>query len=210
MGFDPIADRLDWIVVYPDGAQGRWEGPDEVAFISDLIDAASSAYRIDPARVYATGYSDGAIFAYRLAAALPGRLAAIAPVAGLLEGDVRPEAPLSILHIHALDDGGVPYAGDAAYGLLSAEASLGRWMGVCGASDPPLRFSPRPGIDARLWEGKGADLAILAYDSGGHGWLPLASDFIGDFFYNHPPRPMCLRVAGEVLPTVVAEYAPWP
>src|SRR6185503_2395955 len=52
---------------------------DDVAFVAALLDAVPRHHAIDPRRVYATGISNGGIFAHYLAAHLAGRLAAIAP-----------------------------------------------------------------------------------------------------------------------------------
>jgi polyhydroxybutyrate depolymerase len=210
MGFDAIADGLDWIVAYPDGAQGRWEGPDEVPFIADLIEAAEARFNIDPGRVYATGHSAGAIFAYELASALPGRLAAIAPVAGLARAGLEAgaPAPVSIIHVHALDDVSVPYGGDEEYGFLSAEESLALWRRIDGASDGGKIFASGAGIDGTLWRGRLGDVALLRYGSGGHVWLPMASDYIADFFYNHPSRKNRVRIQRAGLPPMIAEYSP--
>lgn len=54
---------------------------DDVGFVDNLLDTLFSIYSIDTARAYATGYSNGGMFCYRLACELSHRIAAIAPVA---------------------------------------------------------------------------------------------------------------------------------
>ena len=67
---------------------------DDVAFIRALLDDLMRAYQVDAKRVYATGMSNGAIMAYRLASELSDRIAAIAPVAGAVgTEDEQAEAP---------------------------------------------------------------------------------------------------------------------
>ncbi len=82
-----------YAVVYPAGISRRWNdgrsvnaGPDDVAFVRLLIDSLTRALPVDPKRIYATGISNGAGLAYRLACDLPGTFAAIAPVAGRAGG----------------------------------------------------------------------------------------------------------------------------
>jgi polyhydroxybutyrate depolymerase len=55
---------------------------DELAYFNALLDAVESVVSVDEARVYATGISNGAAMAHRLACELSDRIAAIAPVAG--------------------------------------------------------------------------------------------------------------------------------
>jgi polyhydroxybutyrate depolymerase len=55
---------------------------DDVAFLTELLDQMGGRMRVDPRRVYVTGFSNGAAMTFRLAIERGERLAAIAPVAG--------------------------------------------------------------------------------------------------------------------------------
>ncbi len=84
--FDILADRKNFIVVYPDGLSGKWQlgysgSPDDVRFISDMIGQISRTVAIDQRRIYAVGMSNGGYFSERLACEMPDKLAAIAVVA---------------------------------------------------------------------------------------------------------------------------------
>ncbi|MFH0939238.1 MAG: PHB depolymerase family esterase [Planctomycetota bacterium] len=127
-GLDETALKRGFIVVYPNGS-GRikkiltWNSGeccgyakerkiDDVAFIRELIDFMIKQYGVDPARVYVTGMSNGAMMAYRLAAELSDRIAAIAAVAGTLDIDAAAaKKPVPILHFHGTEDQYVPYEG---------------------------------------------------------------------------------------------------
>lgn len=78
--------RFPVIAVFPQAAVGkRWfEGEMEDLVIAEL-DQVMAEFRGDPARVYLTGFSMGATGAYRIAARWPGRFAAIAVVAGMVD-----------------------------------------------------------------------------------------------------------------------------
>ncbi|MDR0794413.1 MAG: hypothetical protein LBE82_13980, partial [Chitinophagaceae bacterium] len=102
-GFDAVADANNFMAVYcqstNDIGPGEWNkiadgdetgAPQDVLYISNLIDYLCSTYYINRKRVYATGMSGGAFFAYRLAIELAHKIAAIAPVSGSLWG---PEDP---------------------------------------------------------------------------------------------------------------------
>jgi len=94
-GFNTIADKDDFIVVYPDGTKfsgmikTRWnDGRDErfsqaddVGFISALIEHLAQTLNIDRSRVYATGISNGAQMSMCLARELSDKIAAVAAVA---------------------------------------------------------------------------------------------------------------------------------
>jgi len=83
--FDVLANRKNFIVVYPDGLSGKWQlggsSPDDVRFISDMIGHLSRTVAIDSRRIYAVGMSNGGYFTERLACEMPDKLAAIAVVA---------------------------------------------------------------------------------------------------------------------------------
>jgi len=126
---DALADEAGFIVVYPEGT-GRLGGflltwnaggccgyaqanaVDDVGFVRALTEDLSRPTPIDASRVYATGLSNGAMMAYRLAAEAPDLVAAIAPVAGAMQlEDFAPGRPIPLLHIHSLDDPRALYNG---------------------------------------------------------------------------------------------------
>ena len=86
-------------------------GPDDVDFISTMIDELATSYHIDSSRVYATGLSNGGAMSYYLASQLPNRLAAIAPVAAPRPANPTAPRPLPVLHVHGTADSFVPIAG---------------------------------------------------------------------------------------------------
>jgi len=77
-----LAERLGFIVIAPDGRHRmRWTKRD-MEDVLDALVAVGARYQVDPDRIYAAGFSSGANFAYRLMAANPGLLRAIAPFSG--------------------------------------------------------------------------------------------------------------------------------
>ncbi len=115
------ADRGRFVVAYPNGILRAWnvgtccgapEGIniDDVGFITTMVAAIERRTPIDPARVYATGMSAGAMMALRLGCQTD-TFAAIAPVAGTLLTDCSHAQPTSVLQIHGTADDRVPYNG---------------------------------------------------------------------------------------------------
>jgi polyhydroxybutyrate depolymerase len=80
-----------------------------------LIDRVEHDFRVDNARIFATGISNGALFAHRLGCDLSSRIAGIAPVAGTLPADIaqtcRPTQPVAVLQIDGTADPIMPYGG---------------------------------------------------------------------------------------------------
>lgn len=146
--FYPAADEMGFIVVHPNGSGNRdnilltWNGGfccdyardyeiDDVGFISALIDELAATYAVDVNRIYATGFSNGAIMSHRLGAELSDKIAAIAPVAGAIGGNAHPGTPLfmpsspdnpvSVLIIHGFMDLNMPYNGGNSSAGLGVE-----------------------------------------------------------------------------------------
>lgn len=127
-GMNDLADRENFLVVYPNGtgplprALLTWNAGnccgkalddqvDDVGFLNTVVDHVARRYNVDLQRVYVTGMSNGAMMAYRLGCETPGRFAAIAPVAGAMNVDCRPDVPLSVIAFHGTDDQHVLYEG---------------------------------------------------------------------------------------------------
>jgi len=136
-GFNAIADRENFIVVYPDGIENHWndgrepkiyrthiENTDDTGFISSLIDALAMDLNIDMKRIYVTGISNGGMMSHRLAGELSDRIAAIAPVASSIPTNMAdewaPSKAVSVLIINGTDDPLVPWeGGDIQLGDMS-------------------------------------------------------------------------------------------
>lgn len=133
-GMDAVADEAGFIVVYPDGLNNSWnaginnEDVDDVGFINALLDHLIATYSVDDRKVYSTGFSMGGYFSYRLACELSHRIAAIAPVSGLLATTVastcNPSRDIPVLHFHGTNDQIVSYEGTYS---LSVEETLAYW-----------------------------------------------------------------------------------
>jgi polyhydroxybutyrate depolymerase len=160
--FNNIADRENFIVVYPDGFEKHWndnrgvqryraqnQNVDDVGFISALIDHLSDKYNIDAKMVYVTGMSNGAMMSHRLGCELSQKIAAIAPVAGNLPVNMAsictPSRPLSVLIINGTEDPLVPWAGgDVHLGplelgqVLSVEDTVQFWVSNDKCNSSPV------------------------------------------------------------------------
>jgi polyhydroxybutyrate depolymerase len=163
--FDAVADRHGFRIVYPEGYQHTWNDGrgntaaahaqvDDVGFIRALIDRMIDRGQADPARVGASGLSNGGVMCHRLGLELSGRIAAIAPVAGTMaEGlaEVMPSHAVSALLVHGSADGFVPIAGGRSLRGRAVGLLLGERISSTGC---------RAGTAVECWTVRG----------GGHAW----------------------------------------
>ena len=119
-GFETVAAREGFVVASLQADGGRWNvpitdgRPDDVAYVSDVIDHLAARVCTDLARVYATGFSGGARMSSLLACRLNTRITAIAPMAGLRWPGPCDGRPVPVLTFHGLADTQNPYSGQAA------------------------------------------------------------------------------------------------
>jgi polyhydroxybutyrate depolymerase len=81
-----VADTSGFIVIYPSPAGSSWNLTTDVGFISALIDSVELNYTVDSSRVYVCGFSSGGFLSHELGCKMSNRIAAIAPVAGAIDG----------------------------------------------------------------------------------------------------------------------------
>jgi polyhydroxybutyrate depolymerase len=194
-GFSELARTAGFIAVYPNGsgrlgnrlltwnagsccAYAQAQHVDETAFVRALLDSLQATLRVDPARVYATGMSNGGMMAYLVGCALGGRIAAIAPVSGeLTVPGCRPPHPVSVLAIHGTADEHIPFDGGvgrkalARHDARSVAYAIDTWRRLdrCPAT-PAVR---RAGDVVHTAYGPCADgtaVELYAIQGGPHAW----------------------------------------
>jgi polyhydroxybutyrate depolymerase len=126
---DRSADRQVFVAVYPNGTGQfskrflTWNAGtccgyaaihqiDDVGFVRSLTDKIAEVMPIDRRRIYATGLSNGAMMAYRMAAEAGDLIAGIAPIAGgMVLPMIASQRAIPVMHIHSLDDPRALYGG---------------------------------------------------------------------------------------------------
>ena len=155
--FNDEADASGFLVAYPNGTgkTASWNGGhccsdaavnrvDDVGFVRALIGEISSLANIDAKRIYATGFSNGAIFVYRLACQLSDQIAAVGPI-GATQVTSDQEAcpagrPIPIIHFHGTADRMNAYeGGTVASGLefTSVPQAMAYWAQRNGCPAEP-------------------------------------------------------------------------
>lgn len=219
--WNELADQHGFILVYPAGTgfPKRWnaggatgdKAVDDVAFLSDLIDALSHQFTVDPARIYVNGLSNGAGMSNLLACRLADRIAAMGGVAGAYTPPAEgcaPTQPVPIIAFHGTADPIVPYDGGAAgpqgWVFPAVPDWAAAWAARNGCDATPEQIPARGEVSGVKYSGCTGDANVVFYtvDGGGHSWpgggkLPEAivghttddvdaSALMWEFFAQHP------------------------
>ena len=180
-GLEEVAEREVFAVASPQAENGRWNvpvdsnRPDDVAYISDVIDHAAARLCVDRTRIYATGFSGGARMSSLLACKLNTRIAAIAPVAGLRWPAPCEGRAVPVLTFHGLADPQNTYDGRANRGaewVESVPEALAGWAGHNGCKlDVILEDPDGPLSTMRYAACRGdVELRLIRIDGLGHTW----------------------------------------
>jgi polyhydroxybutyrate depolymerase len=197
-GWDRIADREGFIVVYPEGTSfpQRWnaadlfsaESVDDVQFFRDMIADVAKAASVDPGRVYVNGISNGGAMAHRIACELADIVTAIGTVAAVPTeppNGCTPSRPVPMIAFHGTDDPLVNYYGGSfaipvSRGLLNlsmepvaylpVETWIAGWAerNGCNMLPEPIQGA----VGGIRYAGCRDDVEVVLYtvDGGGHTW----------------------------------------
>jgi polyhydroxybutyrate depolymerase len=186
---------------------------DDVGFVNAMLDDLGMKFRIDPHRLYATGFSNGASMTFRVGRELSARLAAIAPVAGSdwLE-QPAPAQSLSLLYLtgtadplNPLEGGEITLGGKPAGNKPPVREFIDKWVKMLGCVSEPKTIYERDGVKglAYITCRDQAEVVFYTVAGMGHFWpggmshLPervigksfnkiSATDVIWEFFQQHP------------------------
>lgn len=171
-----IADNENFILVYPQGSlmdgSSHWNAAlesddnkseaDDFGFIESLIDSLATSYRINTKRVYASGYSNGGMFAYSLACYHGDKIAAIGTVSGAMLTSAyetcNPTHPTATIVLHGTSDSVLSY--DGGDGFESINDVIDYWVGVNNANTSPTLNSA---------EDNGTTIEHYSYTDGDNG-----------------------------------------
>jgi polyhydroxybutyrate depolymerase len=212
-GLIPLADQEGFIAVYPQGVSdyegqpfwasvGRGDyGVDDVQFVRDLLDTVERDFCVDPARIYATGFSNGGAMTGRLACRMSDRIAAFAPVSGnFYEPDegCHPNRPVPMMEFHGTGDHvvsyyGVPESVSPRWPLPSIPQWLRAWAARDGCAPEPTTSLDDGAVTGMAWDGCAGSGAVIHYriEGGEHAWPPSiggrpAAAIMWEFFQAHP------------------------
>lgn len=194
--FEELAAREGFVVAFPagtgrppDDAVRSWNagaccGPaqanqvDDVGFLLAVVDDVAGRVPVDTDRVFATGHSNGARMAYRLACEAADTFAAIGVVAGELDTHpCEPSRPVSVLHIHGDADpihpidGSEPSVPFGAAVFTPIVDTIDTWVALDGC--PALAVEVTSGeVTTTTWDGctDGTTVEYRIVHGGSHSW----------------------------------------
>ncbi len=192
--FSEKADREGFLVLYPFGS-GRfaeslltWNSGnccgyalehkiDDVAFIRALVEQIKSQYRIDSARVYVTGMSNGGMMTHRLACEMSDVFSGAADVSGAMNvAQCNPVKPVAMVIFHGkkdehvLFDGGVPKRQVDSHPRVDRPVSyaVDFWRNRNGCTPSPSESHDNVIVSDFTCTSGG--LALYAIEGEGHTW----------------------------------------
>ena len=205
--FANIVDfHRDWreaTVVYPagldradrDGMPG-WHGfrdndaNDDLAFVDRLLETLAARYRVDPARVFVTGFSNGGHMTFNLLLDRPCRFAAFAPIGALGEYVADGTIPRPVLYLFGR---GEPQEYTEAWqGTVVALARLNRATGEKREWGPGL---------TEFVAGAGGAPTIYGLYGAGHVWPSQGNEFVIRFFREQTGTEACVTAPPTATPT---------
>ncbi len=163
-------------------AKARDNEIDDVGFVRNMIRNVAAELNINRERIYAAGMSNGGMMAYRLACEMAATFKGIAAVAGTDNTlACTPSGPISILHIHALDDDRVLFNGGAGdkfrneskvADFTSVAASIEKWVKLNKCNPTPQRVREKPGGYCEQYSPCAAKVTVqlCVTKTGGHSW----------------------------------------
>ncbi len=173
---------------YPGGSgsqRSAAQTTNELAYFNALLDQVETEYPVDSARIYATGFSEGAQMDFQLGCNLANRIAAIATVGATLpksEAEICSNwnsRPVALLMINGTADPVNPYKGHPQpMPTLSAEDTVKSWSKMDGCSGkpketklaPPAQGDLETRVDSNSDCQQGTEVTLYSIQDGGHFW----------------------------------------
>jgi len=201
--FDRLADEHGFVVVYPDGYRNHWndcrkaggydaklENVDDPGFVRAMLSYLQEEYRVDSAKVFVVGISNGGHMAYRLALETPGLIRGAVAIAASMPADQNQNCEpsneaVAVMIINGSEDSINPFEGGEVTLLgpwgtrgevKSSAESVEYWAAVAGHSNEPFEHRypatvPEDNSVAihTVWTGEERpEVGLIAVYGGGH------------------------------------------
>jgi polyhydroxybutyrate depolymerase len=209
--FSELAESEKFIAIYPDGEKqesgwlrnndlGRtWNAvhccgfahqnkSDDITFVKQIIADVTEKFTIDTTKIFATGFSNGGMFVYKLATEMEPTFAKIAVVGGSIGGQEslsdtkktikHPSEPISTLIIHGMQDQNVKYWGGESEGVekgridISVSDATQFWRLANGCNTDPIVQNYSKTISKVEYSQCVGNTSLLVYSlvEQGHAW----------------------------------------
>ncbi len=172
--FDRFAEQYRFAFAAPSGPMDRrgrryWNTPlccdfdrvglDHTRILTELLQRASKDPRIDPARLFVYGFSNGGYMAHQLACTGGYPLAGIVSVAGAppaRDSKCRPQQHLTVIQVHGSSDAIVPMQGGYLFGdpkypaIAPLMQGMNRWAAALGCQEMLPHQAGQLDLEVRL------------------------------------------------------------
>ncbi len=183
--FQQLAEDNQFIFVTPQGLGflAGWAinnnfggNEDDLGFSDALINKIQEDYNINEKRIYATGFSNGGFFSYRLACELSSRIAAVASIAGsmtrrwIANNQCQPQHPTAVLQITGTNDNVISINGNGTN--ESIQDVMEYWASVNNADTTPDVIQLGGGSTRSIWDNgdNGVTAEFIRVQGKGHSW----------------------------------------
>ena len=175
----PSADLFNWAEDCDCTSADIMHGVGDTAFVSALIDSVTEELGIASSEVYAVGFSQGGMFAQRLACQMSDRFRAVAVIAATmgrpLSERCAPTTPVSVLMVLSQLDPFFGWSGqqDGAFSTLGAEAAVDLWgaLNLCETAKVQTTTDGGPLRATREDCIGGARVELVGVRNGSHAWV---------------------------------------
>ena len=183
-----FAESHDFIVAFPESPIGAWLwGPDSwhATFARDVVSDIAETYCVDTTRVFASGYSNGAQMAQRLACDASAVFASVTEYAGASPGSLTctPARPVAVGLFHGTADQTVP--------IDDGREARDEWVGRSGCTTPPATVVLSDGLVEAYSCAAQTHVVWREYNDQTHRWPGLSRgddlrDRMWRFHMDHP------------------------
>lgn len=210
---DPVADQNGFMVAYPEAIGGKWSywrgggiavpgqggaEVDDVGFVAAVVATLIREGAADPARVYVTGISRGALMSWTLACERAELFAAAAPLSSGMtawqEANCHPSRPVPIIAVDGTEDPVQFYDGfifpAPVPRLISVPETMAFWWRLHGCTGETAKRLPHRERDDRTrialheWTGcaSGGPVMLYRVSDGGHAPPSLTTEAVSAEF----------------------------
>lgn len=167
--------------IWNDGLHRSTIPVDDIAYLRKVIGDVTQSYKIDPKKIYLTGFSNGASMTFRAGIEMSDLLAAIAPVSGhLWLKDPKPRKKLSMMLITGDADPLNPLNGGLAENPWTWSTvnkppmidSVLTWLKVLNLDPSKKRVVERNGVTYTTYgpNDQGKEVIFIVIKGQGHIW----------------------------------------
>ena len=189
--FERLADQNNFLLIYPDGFENRWNdcrknatssthtmNIDDGAFLRALVQRFHTELGSSDSDVFAFGFSNGGALALRLALERPKEFRAVAAVASILPTDDNLDCaasgrPISVMLMVGTADPLLSSGNNSR--ARSPEETMAYFRGLArGLGEPEQQSYPdlvstdSSTVQRSTWRGRGVELSIYTVRGGAH------------------------------------------